>query len=146
MRLSAILLAALLAGAIAPSVIAKAPEMRVEGAWIREAPPGARVMSGYATLHNLGGRPDSLVGVTTEAADRVEMHTMSMHDGMMRMAPLQRLEVPAQGKVELKPGETHLMLMHPRKALQAGMKVPVTFTFAHAGRIRVMAPVRKVDE
>ena len=42
-------------------------------AWIREAPPGATVMAGYAKLHNAGKQPLTLDGAVKLALDTVRL-------------------------------------------------------------------------
>lgn len=149
MRPTILLVSLLVAGAIAPSALAKpvaAKGVAIESAWIREAPPGARVIGGYATFRNLTGKDDRLMSITTDAAEQVEIHRMSMQGGMMRMEETPDLPLPAHAAVALKPGDRHFMLMHPKRPLRAGMKVPMTFAFARAGKVRLDVPVRKVDE
>lgn len=117
----------------------------IEGAWIREAPPGATVLGAYMTLRNPGHRPDRLLRVQTPVAGRVEIHEMAVQHGVMRMRPLKALVLPATQAVVLRPMGTHMMLMDPKRPLKAGMRVPVTFFFERAGSIRRELPVKRSD-
>jgi len=58
------------------------------------------------------------------------------------MHPVSRLDVPAGGSVQLKPGSYHLMLMGLTGDLVAGKTIPLELVFEHAGKIVVMAAVR----
>jgi len=62
--------------------------------------------------------------------------------GMMGMRPVARLDIPAGGKVELKPGGYHIMLIELTRELKVGDKVEITLTFEKAGDVKVTAEVR----
>jgi copper(I)-binding protein len=47
------------------------------------------------------------------------------------------VEIPAGGTVRLAPGGLHLMLMGPNKAFLQGDRIPLTLTFAKAGKVAV---------
>lgn len=102
----------------------------VMNSWIREALPGAKINGGYMTLININETDVKLVSVTSENFDKVEIHKMSMSDGMMEMNELKELIVPAGGHAKLRPGSTHLMLIGPKKELVKGDVVEITMTFA----------------
>ena len=61
---------------------------------------------------------------------------------MMGMFPVSRIEVPAGGSVELKPGGYHLMLLNLVADLKAGDTIELTLQFEKAGKITVKAEVR----
>ncbi|WP_067486032.1 SCO family protein [Actinomadura hibisca] len=112
-------------------------EVRVTDARVR-VPSSPDVTAGYFTLTN-SGLPDTLVGVSSPAAETVEMHRMVMGDGTMKMEPVKSVPVP-RGTVKFEQGGLHLMLMKPR-ALKAGTTVPLTLRFAKAGEVTVNATV-----
>jgi copper(I)-binding protein len=61
-----------------------------------------------------------------------------MEGGMMRMKALpQGVEIPAGGVVKLAPGGLHLMLFGPKAAVKPGDRIPVTLTFAKAGKVKM---------
>ena len=62
---------------------------------------------------------------------------------MMGMQPIARLEIPAGGTVELKPGSYHIMLIDLTKELKAGDTIEITLKFEKAGEITVTAEVRE---
>ena len=108
--------------------------------WVRQTPPNRTVAAAYLRLENAGARSRALVGAESDRA-RVELHTMLREDGMMRMRPLDRLELPAGGAVELAPGGAHLMLFDV-DATRAGTLVELELLFADGGRLPVALPVR----
>jgi len=105
---------------------AVACDMRVEAAWIREPPPRAATLAGFATLVNSGSKPLRIVGAESSAAGMVMLHETMMHGDMAMMRDVPELLVPAGGKVELAPGGKHLMLMGMKVALKAGDHVTIT--------------------
>jgi copper(I)-binding protein len=68
---------------------------------------------------------------------------MTMDGGVMKMRPLDGLEVPANQPVTLKPGGVHIMLQGLNEPLQAGKFFPLTLTFKKAGERKVEVAVEK---
>lgn len=129
----------------APPAQAAPRSVDIEGAWIREAPPGASVLGAYMRVRNRGDLADRLLRVQSPAAGRIEIHEMTVREGVMRMRPLQALILPPGKTTVLKPKSTHLMLLDLKRPLKAGMRVPMTFVFERAGTIRQEVPVKRSD-
>lgn len=110
----------------------------IEAPWTRATPPGAKVAGGYVRITNTGNEPDRLVGGTFPGAERVEVHEMSVTDGVMRMRQLTDGLVIKPGEtVELKPGGLHMMFTGLRDAVRAGTPVKVELKFEKAGQVTV---------
>ncbi len=104
--------------------------------WSRETAAGQNAGGAFMTIANTGTAADRLIGGSTPVAGRVEIHTMTMENDVMRMRQLaDGLEIPAGGEVTLKPGSFHVMLMDLKQPLKAGDRVPLTLTFAGAGTL-----------
>jgi copper(I)-binding protein len=129
------LLAVVLAGCGAPAGLS------VQDAWVRASPMADRAGAAYMVLVN-DGAADRLIGVSTSAATIVEMHETREADGMMQMAPVDAIPVPANGQAELKPGGYHLMLFDLDPVLEPGDPITFTLTFENAGTVTVVAEVR----
>jgi periplasmic copper chaperone A len=113
--------------------------------WTRATPKGADVAGGYMRITNKGSVPDSLIGGSSAAADRFEVHEMSMVDGVMKMRPLAKgLEVKPGETVELKPGSFHIMLMGLKQPLEKGRKVKGTLIFEKAGKVDIEYAVEAI--
>ena len=125
------LIAVALAVVVAACSPANTPKgVSVADAWSMATPAGASVAAGYMRITNGDSEPRQLLGGSTVAAERVEIHTMSMDGGVMRMRPLpDGLAIAAGETVELKPGGLHLMLVGLRRPLVEGESVPLTLTF-----------------
>jgi len=102
----------------------------IKNAWIRATDAKAKANAGYLTFVNGGAAPLTVERIESAAFDQVEMHEMSMIDGMMKMSELGELEVPAGGQVKFSPGGKHLMLIGPRKHLSRGDSVKLVLKFA----------------
>jgi copper(I)-binding protein len=141
-RFSVLALALALVGAAAAQEF-KAGDVTIDKAWARATPKGAQVGAGYLTVHNNGATPDTLTGGSADFAT-VEIHEMKSEGGVMTMAPLKALTIPARGVVRLAPGGYHLMFTHLTKPLVKGETVTATLDFAHAGPLAVEFPVQGV--
>jgi len=111
-------------------------QVTVENPWARPTPPNAKLAAGYATIASAGAA-DRLVGASSPAAARVELHVTTRDGQVMRMREVKALDVPAGGKLELKPAGAHLMFVDIRQAFRQGEKVPVTLKFEKAGEVKV---------
>ncbi len=106
---------------------------KVTDAWVRLPPPGAQIAAAYFTIESK--QTLSLSSVTSPAAEVVEIHTMSMHNGMMEMRQLPALALEAGKPVKLEPGGLHLMLINPKQPLKEGDKVPMVLNFKQGKRV-----------
>ena len=77
------------------------------------------------------------------AATAVELHQTSMEGGMMKMAPVDGIALPAGERVELKPGGLHVMLIGLQRELKAGEKLKLKLYFEQAGAQEIAVEVRK---
>lgn len=111
--------------------------IQVRHASTRATPPGAEVAAGYLEVRNTGKEADRIIGASSPAAARVELHTMAHEGGVMKMREVTGLEVPAKKRVELRSGGSHLMLVGLRKPLVKGQRVPLTLHFERGGDLHV---------
>ncbi len=137
MRTSALVLGLLLASCRAAE---KPPAISVEDAWARASVGPQPSSAAYFTIRNKGGA-DALLAVTSPAAD-ASLHSTTMDKGVMRMRPLDRLDIPANGIVQLKPGGTHVMLMGLKTPLAEGSAIRLDLKFELSGDMHVMAAVK----
>jgi copper(I)-binding protein len=137
--------AALLIGFAAPALAQGTgnASIAVEQPYARATPSGAKTGAAYMTIDNKSGTADRLTGVSSDVADKVQIHEMKVANGVMQMREItDGLPVPADGSVVLKPGSYHVMLIGLKKPLTAGETFPLKLTFAKAGTISVTVPVQ----
>jgi copper(I)-binding protein len=124
-------------------------KVRIEGAWARRAPmmkgdstAGSGNGAVYLTIVNPGSVSDDVIAASSDAAATIELHESYEESGMMMMRPITKLGVPAGGKLEMKPGGYHLMLINLKRELKAGQVIDLTLVLQKAGRIPVKAKVK----
>jgi len=117
----------------------------IETPWIRATPDGAKVAAGYLKVTNTGTTVDTLTGGAASFANALEVHEMSMVDGVMKMRRLEAGLAIAPGQtVELKPGGHHLMFIGLQQTMKDGQTVKGTLEFEKAGKLGVdfrIAPI-----
>ncbi len=138
MRNRLIALSTLLVVVAAPALAA---DLTVTGGWSRPAAQGG-VGAGYLTVTNTGAVADTLLSVTTPAAAKVEVHQSMVMNGMAMMHAMESVDVPARGKALLAPGGYHLMLIGLKSGSKVGDAIPLTLTFAKAGKVTTSLAVR----
>ena len=112
-------------------------QVEVDDPWVRPTPPRAKLAAGYLAILNRAAQPDRLVGASSPAAARVEMHVHIKDGEILRMRQVKELRIPANGKFELRPAGAHLMFVDIRRPLREGEKVAVTLDFERAGKLTV---------
>jgi copper(I)-binding protein len=125
---------------LALALLVAAPAMaqiKVEDAWSRATPPGAKMAAGYLVIHNSGPTPDRLVGASSPAAERVTTHITVREGDISKMREVKGYEIPAGGSFEAKPGGAHLMFENIKAPFKEGESIPATLRFAKAGDIKV---------
>jgi len=123
----------------------KAGDLVITQAWSRATPSGAKIGSGYLTIENKGATVDRLIGGSAEAAGKVEVHQMTMKNGVMTMRPVDNgLAIDPGKTVKLAPGGYHLMIFDLKQPLKQGEKLPVTLDFEKAGKVTVSLDVQGI--
>ena len=125
------------------------PEMdqgvQIADAW---APPARQSTDGmsmgaiYLTLNN-SGEEERLIGAQTEVAEKVEMHQTTRAGEVMKMSPVESIEIPGRGSVVLQPGGYHLMLVGLQRDLKLGDRFTVRLEFARSEPQTVEVVVRQ---
>lgn len=113
--------------------------------WSRQTAPRQAVGAGYLTITNTGKTDDRLLSAASSAATQVQVHTVGLVDGVMRMRELRDgLHIPAGQSVTLRPGGYHIMLIGLKAPLARGAMVPAELRFARAGRVNVAFRVEAI--
>ena len=115
--------------------------LSIDHPFARATPPGAKTGGAFFVIENTGNTADKLIRVATPVAGATELHEMTMDGGVMKMRAMTAIDIPAGGKLELRPGGYHVMMLDLKQPLKAGDKVPLTLTFENAGSILVSVDV-----
>jgi copper(I)-binding protein len=96
----------------------------------------------YFVIVNQGSEADALVGASSEAANKAEMHETRIVGDVAEMVPVPRVEVPARGRLEFKPGGYHLMMEGLTQDLKVGETIQLTLQFEKSGAITLNVPIQ----
>ncbi len=104
-------------------------------------PPISKNGAVYLTLTNHGHLSDQLVGAATPIAERAEMHTHRMEDGLMKMRKVDQVELQPHEEVVFAPSGNHIMLIGLSQVLKKGERFPLMLHFKEAGHTMVQVIV-----
>ena len=105
----------------------KEAHVEISDAWTRATQEGQDVGAAYMTLKS--NVDLTLTSVESEFCEDIEIHSMSMENGVMKMRMLDELALKADTPVSLSPGGFHLMLFDLEGPLRAGTEVRYTLHF-----------------
>ena len=115
-----------------PAVIA----MKAEQAWVRATPPQQKVSTAYVILTS--PVDDRLLGATSPAVGRAELHEMRMNGGVMEMRTLANgVRLPQGQAVGLTAGGYHLMLTGLQHPLVVGQTLLMELHFKRSAPLMV---------
>ena len=121
---------------------AQTSDVQITDAWARATPGGAQTAAAYVSMESASG--DKLTGVSTPAAQKADIHSMTMDNGVMKMRQVDGVDLPPGQKITLKPGGYHIMLTGLAKPLAEGQTFPLTLTFAKSSPQTVTVTVQKI--
>jgi copper(I)-binding protein len=99
----------------------------------------------FLVIENVGKADDALLSAFAHVSNKIEIHSMTMDGDVMKMRTVERLDLKASEKIEMKPGHGyHLMLMGLKKPLKAGDTFPMQLTFRKAGKVQVKVTVAEM--
>jgi len=124
------------------AALAQGGDVKITDAWARATPGGAQTAAAYVTVESAAG--DRLTGASTPAAQKADIHEMTMDGNVMKMRQVDGIDLPSGKPVTMKPGGYHIMLTGLAKPLQEGQTFPLTLDFAKAGKRQVTVSVEKV--
>lgn len=119
-------------------------DITVVNPWARASAGKARNGGAYMELVNRGNDVDRLIGASTPAAKKAELHTHLMEGDIMVMRQIKAIEINPGVASVLKPGGLHIMLMGLKAPLKMGETFPITLTFEKSGKIEIKVIVMAV--
>ena len=136
------LAATLLLGALAAAPAHAGGIIEVMHPWARPTIPN-RPGVAYFGIHNHGATADRLISARAAGVGKIELHQATQTDGIMSMAPVDALEIPAGGMAHLGPGGLHLMMFDIDPPLKAGDTLEMILIFETAGEVAITVPVSR---
>ena len=105
--------------------VSAADSVHIDSAWIRSS----KMQTTAAYMQIRSTQAVTLISAHTDVADSAEIHTMSMRQGVMHMAMLGKLPIPAKKTMVLAPGGVHIMLFGLKRTLKIGEMIPLELCF-----------------
>jgi copper(I)-binding protein len=118
---------------------ANAAPFDITDGWFR-ALPGKLPAAGYFTAYNTTGHEIDIVSVDCQACGMLMLHQSTNKGGMSSMTMLDKVAVPAGGRVVFAAGGYHLMCENPK--MQVGSRVSVLFHLSDGNAVAVAFTVK----
>jgi copper(I)-binding protein len=116
--------------------------MRIMNPWSRATAAAGASAVGYMTLTNDGSKPDRLTAASCPVARSTELHSDTNVNGVMRMRPVDGIDIAPGQTVKLTPNGLHFMLMGTKERLARGSSFSCTLQFQDAGPVDIELVVR----
>ncbi len=102
----------------------------VAGAYVFATAPTQKTGAAFMALQNTGKADATLIGAWSSVAEKVELHTTTMENGVMRMRPVDQFVIPVGGTLVMAPHSHHIMLIGLKEPLKVGDKLTIRLRFA----------------
>lgn len=117
-------------------------KIEISSGWARPASQG-QTSAVYLTISNGTASPDTLVGITSEIANSVEIHeSIESDNGTTSMLPAGKQVIQDGHKLEFAPGGLHIMLKDLERDVKAGDSLSVSLEFSRVGTKKLKIPVQ----
>ena len=126
---------------LSPTALA---QIELESAYVRAMPSSAPNSGAFMVIHNSSDEQVKLIGAQSSIANKVELHTHKLEDGMMKMRQVEFIAVPKNGKTELKPGGLHIMLIGLKRPVTVGEQVELSLQFDDGTSLTKLLPIKKI--
>ncbi|HEV8390786.1 MAG TPA: copper chaperone PCu(A)C [Dongiaceae bacterium] len=120
--------------------------LAIQHPWARATAASAKAGALYLTVRNSGAEADRLLGVSTAAAERCELHLSETSGDVMTMRMVESMDVPAGGSATFAPQGAHIMLMGLKAPLKKGAHFTATLHFEKAGDVAVEVAVQGIAD
>ncbi len=111
--------------------------VKIEHPRAAPTPAGAKTGAVYMKIVNTGKEPLVIKAMSTPVAEKVEVHSMTMTDGIMRMRPIALPITIAPGETLKLSVDRHVMLIGLKQPLVEEEMVPFTVEFANGKSMNV---------
>lgn len=118
-----------------------ADQVSVQEPYVRLAPPNAPATGAFMVIKNNGDKDIKVLKADNPVSRVTELHNHINDGGVMRMRPVQAIEIKAKGEAVLKPGSLHVMLIDLKAPMKEGDVVPITLGFDDGSSKQVDAKV-----
>jgi len=107
----------------------------VSNASIRAMPPGHSNTAAFLSISNLGDEDCKLLKADSPDVKRIEFHTHLYEKDMVKMRPLEFVELPASSSLLFESGGLHLMLIGVKPMLKNQSLTQINIHTDHCGTV-----------
>lgn len=122
------------------TTFAKDANIVVKDPWVRAST--TKTSAAYMKLKNKTKNDIVFLSATSDVASIVELHKTVTEKNVSQMVPINKLVIPANNKVVMKPKGLHIMLIGLKHSLNKGDLVPITLHFEGMKSITINAEVK----
>ena len=97
------------------------------GAYAFETFPGQKTSAAYMSIFNNTDQDFTLKSVSSDIADKVEIHGVLIENEVVRMKKVNELIIKSKDQVYFQPGGMHIMLMGLKKDISDGSSFYINF-------------------
>jgi periplasmic copper chaperone A len=115
-------------------------QLKIDKCWARPGNSGKNTAA-YMIIENEKLQQDKLVKAECSVANTVELHNHIHEDGIMKMRPVNTVEIKEK-TTEMKPGGLHVMLMGLKQDLKENDQITIKLTFEKAGSVELPFTVK----
>ena len=119
----------------------------ISKAWVGESIPGQDTST--LQLNLTTSKSVKLISVSSPVADAVEIHSLTMYSGKMKLQIVKSLPLPERRTIAFGSKGLFLMMTGINKPLNIGDKVPLSLTFTFADKrtsvVTTIAEVKKME-
>ena len=120
----------------------KKGNIEVDMPYVRAPIPGHNMTAAFLMVSNSGEQDCKLTAASSSYAKKIEFHTHTHVDGMMKMRPVTNVDVPAGANVAFQPGGLHLMLFGVKSGDESSANI--TLSTDKCGEIQFSAPIKSI--
>ena len=117
--------------------------IEVHKVWMRPAAQGENDAV-YFVMHNHASETDELTGVTSAAAQAVELDETTVVDDVAKMKKVDSVPVEAFAEIEFAPQGYHVMLVGLKQDLHVGDEIQITLHFKNHEDLTIKVPVQNI--
>uniref|UniRef100_A0A2A4Z2R0 Copper chaperone PCu(A)C n=1 Tax=OCS116 cluster bacterium TaxID=2030921 RepID=A0A2A4Z2R0_9PROT len=118
-----------------------ADNLVITESWLRVSPK--KVAGAFFEIKNNSDQTINVISATAQGSQKVELHTHTLDNGIMRMRKVDLIDIPANGMQSFNPHSYHLMLFRlDEAAFAVGNMVEVELTFDNQTTLKAMFEVK----
>jgi periplasmic copper chaperone A len=116
-------------------------DLTISGTYVQPLIPGQTNTAAYMTINNQTQKTYVLTGADSPMAQKTELHTVLMQDGIMKMRPVEAITLLPGQNVVFQPGDFHIMLIDVNTELNKDTLVPICLEFKESDTMCLQVPV-----